>query len=366
MTISIDFSDIGKSKWDRVWVLRATKTTRLVFLARLIDDNQKDPEATVKGVLAYQRKLPGKPWEAPETINLAALKGGEGVRLDLDSAETRAFYKYLQERYGDDKSANLGRSLGEVSGASIEDLTSILVAGSTEMKDALGKLLSWATKLEDLEEVADQLAGLDQASLANLQAAVQLRTLIALRDQWDQNQDSDDEEFWQRQIASSPILLQQIFEAPVTVVKGKAYVGGKNVSNDGGKLADFLLKNSITQNLCLVEIKTPGSHLLGAEYRSGVFPLSREVMGAISQVLTYRDDLNKEFFALARRSKIDMESFDPCCVVVVGSAEKRLTSEERRRSFELARAQMRDVRIVTFDELYARLQSLIDLLRKAP
>ncbi len=314
-SINVDFSGLD-DRWRPTWVLRETSTTRLVFLAEFIHDNAKDAEANVKGTFAFQRKKPSQPWESPESINLASLKAGEGVKLAIDSAATRKLYDHLQKRYGDDTSLGLGKALEALVGSLASDWQAILLSENSGARQAFGKLLKWATQLDDLEQVANQLADLDQASLANLQAAVQLRALTSLRDEWHDNWTCQDEEFWQKQIASSPILLQQIFEAPVTIVKEKAYVGGKSVFDDRGKLVDFLLKNSVTHNVSLVEIKTPATPLLGSKYRTGVFPLSGEVMGAVAQVLTYRDSLSKEFRTLVGNSGGGFDCFEPCCVII--------------------------------------------------
>ena len=360
----MNFSGVG-DRWKATWVLRETSKTRITFDAEFIHDNAKDAEANVKGAFFFQKKNPSQSWEAPEkTITLASLKAGEGARLPLDSAETRAFYHHLQRRYGDDTSLGLGKALEALGGASTEDLRAILLDENSGARRAFGKLLKWATELDDLEKVAEQLSGLDQASLVNLQAAVQLRTLISLRDEWYANWENQDEEFWQKQIASSPILLQLVFEAPVAIVKEKAYVGGKSVFDSRGKIVDFLLKNSLTHNVSLVEIKTPATPLLGSKYRTGVFPLSGDLMGAVAQVLTYRDSLSKEFRTLSANSGGDFDCFEPCCVVIAGHASKALLDEDRRRSFELARTQMRDVKIVSYDELYSRLEGLVLLLQQ--
>ena len=75
-------------------------------------------------------------------------------------------------------------------------------------------------------------------------------------------------------------VLEQVFSWPVTIVNEKAYVGGKAVDNKGGGLVDFLVKNQLTNNVALIEIKTPGTELLSKnEYRNGVYNLSEELTG---------------------------------------------------------------------------------------
>lgn len=83
-------------------------------------------------------------------------------------------------------------------------------------------------------------------------------------------------------------------------MKGKAYVGGKSVLNTGGNIVDFLVKNYLTNNAALVEIKTPGTRLLGRLYRSGVYNPSDELSGSLMQVLNYRSSLQRDFYPLER------------------------------------------------------------------
>ena len=69
-------------------------------------------------------------------------------------------------------------------------------------------------------------------------------------------------------------------------------------------MVDFLAAAESTDAVVLIEIKTPQTKLLGPEYRSGVFPLSVSLSGAIAQALRYRQSLMREFNSImAERSK---------------------------------------------------------------
>ena len=94
---------------------------------------------------------------------------------------------------------------------------------------------------------------------------------------WKQNQDNSDEDFWQRTLSDNSFVLSQMFANPVIIIKGKAYVGGKSITNTGGSIVDFLAKNDITNDAVLIEIKTPTTKLLGNKYRDGVYPISSEL-----------------------------------------------------------------------------------------
>jgi hypothetical protein len=115
---------------------------------------------------------------------------------------------------------------------------------------------------------------------------------------WTANHDNDSEEFWQNCIEQRAFLLQQLFSYPIVLVRGKAYVGGKRLDNRHGNVADFIGRAATTGRALIVEIKKPTTPLLGPEYRTDVYPPSRDVGGAISQVLHYKSTFQAEWLTL--------------------------------------------------------------------
>lgn len=180
---------------------------------------------------------------------------------------------------------------------------------------------------------------------------------------WQTNRQNADEEFWQQTLAANPLLLSQIFATPVISLRGKAYVGGKGIENSQGKVTDFLVANRLSENVALIEIKTPKARLLGPEYRAGVYAVSPDLSDAIVQVATQRDALLKEYYALSAKSETSFAAFSPHGFVIAGDFQGELTSPSQRQSFELFRQGLRDVQIVTFDELFARLEALLQSLQ---
>src|SRR5207247_6782327 len=84
-TITINTTSSDSAKCAAV-VLRETTTTRLVFKPELVN-NQQDLNKPLKGILVHQRKKPNDEWEDCDSINLATLKAGDGVKLDLNCEE---------------------------------------------------------------------------------------------------------------------------------------------------------------------------------------------------------------------------------------------------------------------------------------
>lgn len=177
---------------------------------------------------------------------------------------------------------------------------------------------------------------------------------------WDANQKQGDEEFWQLTLSEHSYVLSQVFAVPVVFVGEKAYVGGMRVDRSEAKFVDYLFSAESSRESLLVEIKTPLSKLLGTQYRSGVYAPSAELSGAIVQVLTYRAELVKNLQTVTNGSMIQLQAFAPKCVLVIGNAHEELNSPEKRRSFELFRASS-DVEIVTYDELFRKVEILAQL-----
>ncbi len=148
-------------------------------------------------------------------------------------------------------------------------------------------------------------------------------------------------------------VLSNILSVPVAILKDKAYVGGKDYKDTGGRIADFLYSNKFTKNVCVIEIKTPLKKIIDAKtpYRKpDVFSLGKELTGGIVQVLDQKDNLQKDFYKLSQGD--EFKSFNPKVLLVIGRISS-LTSEQLK-SFELFRGNIKDVEVVTFDELNER------------
>jgi hypothetical protein len=169
------------------------------------------------------------------------------------------------------------------------------------------------------------------------------------------------ESHWQKLLDENPFILNMAFGIPVIKVQGQASVGGLKVSGAGIKIADFLVKNSITNNAAIVEIKTPATKLINPKgYRGGVFSPSYELSGAINQILDQIFIFQKEINNLKASSReYALESYSVAGVLIAGTS---LTDPDEQKSFELYRGNSKSVQIVTFDELLRKLRDLHSFL----
>jgi hypothetical protein len=179
---------------------------------------------------------------------------------------------------------------------------------------------------------------------------------------WGGNRENKDEEFWQLTLTEHSYVLSQVFAVPVVFIKEKAYVGGMNLERSDAKFVDYLFSAESSTEAILIEIKTPVSKLLGSEYRKGVYSPSGELSGAVVQVLTYRSELVRDLEGVTRGTPHALKAFRPRCVLIAGDAEKQLNDDDSRRSFELFRSSC-EVEIITFDELFRKVEILAELFR---
>jgi hypothetical protein len=151
--------------------------------------------------------------------------------------------------------------------------------------------------------------------------------------------------------------------ADIVQIGDKCYVGGKAWTNTDGSIIDFLYASRATANVTLVEIKTPATRLIGSEYRSAVFAPSSALAGSVVQAWSYRDNLLKNYYALAYKGgEVSVEAFCPQCLVIIGNSQVEFLHTAKKRSFDLFRNSLAQTVIVTFDELFSKVASIVDLL----
>src|SRR5262249_10903944 len=151
---------------------------------------------------------------------------------------------------------------------------------------------------------------------------------------------------------------------PFLIVRGQAYVGGKRIDNRGGNVVDFLYANAVTGNAALVEIKTPGTLLLEQkQYRNNTYCAYRELTAAVQQLLVARDSLARTYASLVGEDEApEYRSFSPKALLIIGDTASIPANPTARRSFELYRNSLRDIDVITFDELGEKIQRLVELL----
>lgn len=139
-----------------------------------------------------------------------------------------------------------------------------------------------------------------------------------------------------------------------------------NIDRKNAKLVDFLFANESSQETVLIEIKTPVAKLLGSRYR-GTYRPSAELSGAILQALDYKRTTIKNLGSIVAGTSYKISALSPKCVVIIGNGRLELDNDAKRDAFELFRSNSRDVEVVTYDELFRKIEvlaTLFSLIRK--
>jgi len=345
--------------------LRSGDRVRLLFRPELVD-NRANELASVRGTFVYQKKLTNGRWTDADRIPLSSLKSGEGFQLTLAAGELFTLFQEVVPLYrfyrkegvpsGAHDLLKVRRDVSQMLSGAEHDLADFLVAHPDNPTNTLRALLHWISRQENVGGLVSE--GDDLPELNSLLGLANLHSILK---EWNENADSADEDFWQGLFSRHTYVLSQVFSYPVIFIKGKAYAGGKDLTNAGGNVVDFLFKTESSGAAVLIEIKTPKAQLLGSKYRDGAYPPSSELGGAISQVLEYSETLSAEFHSLnTPDSRITLSQ--PYSLIIIGNAAKELTDDAKCRSFERFRERMTGVRVLTFDEVFRRIEGLISLL----
>lgn len=202
----------------------------------------------------------------------------------------------------------------------------------------------------------------DPAELLGLAREIEVVTLEALLERLKARLEKNlDEAAWQAFFVDNPFILRLAFGLPIMLFREQVTVGGRRFSGKGEKISDFAVK-AASGNLSLIEIKTPKTALLEARaYRGDLYAPSRELAGAINQILDQRYHLQKSIANLKEASRVyDVESYAIQGLVIAG----RMPSDSTRlKSLELFRNGLKSVTVITFDELVEKLKHLLEVLR---
>jgi hypothetical protein len=142
-------------------------------------------------------------------------------------------------------------------------------------------------------------------------------------------------------------------------------VRGSSIAGAAGKRADAVLRTAgALSAIVLVEIKHPGSQLLGKEYRSDCWSIGNEVAGGVAQcqaTAAWAKENLTPSLKIRDAEGFNVDSVQVCrprSILVAGSLEQFKRNGNLNRpmyeSFERFHRSVRDPEIVTFDEMYER------------
>jgi hypothetical protein len=175
---------------------------------------------------------------------------------------------------------------------------------------------------------------------------------------------------WQKFFKANTFALKQIFAAPVTFYGEQVHVRSPDMRGAGSQIADFVLFNTLTRSMVIVEIKTPSAALVAKnKYRGAsgaeVYPPDKELSGAIAQLQAQMESARSDFDQIARRTP----GASPLVTKVVTGAVIAGTlgamDQLRMDSFLRYRNGLHGIQVITFDEVLDRLRALQTMLKES-
>lgn len=361
-------------------VLSSTERFRFRFMPMLVD-NQNNPEQSVRGKLLLERKPKNEKYfptdsVAPcEKVTRGSAKNGDWVEIELHSEETYNLFIGLKKLYdlsgcmngipfGSARFAQIDSSFSSFLEVIQNDPSAARMIGEPQNFELIKILLQLITQTSSHESLKNSLSSLANENLQALTTSASLEGLKRVEALMRENLDNGKEEFWQQKVFNeNQWVLAQIFSCPCTIYAQKAFVGGKSLDNKGGNVCDFIYRNKMTQNVALIEIKTPCTEIVGKPYRE-TYSMSLDMSGAVNQVLNYRDELQKNFSTLTRdlEEADTVRAFSPKCVVVIGKIST--LNAKQQKAFELYRSSFNNLTIITFDELHQKICDLMSVFKE--
>jgi hypothetical protein len=348
-------------------IIEETGTTRKVLIVDL-NDRKKDIGETVGITIVHQRKKGKSEWESVKSIPLSSLKGGDGVKLNLDSKTTRKVYEELTKLYALVDKEGVTYGISDFTIASADEIIRV----SKDRKTIIERLLAenhadefWHELIGSNPDLATRL------SIARIQTN-RVRALETFKENLDGK--NADESFWQSFFTENAWIFGYGLNYQfLHLLNDQPDYGGRNYTGMGSQKGDFLMHTKADVRFTvLVEIKTPETKLLSYNKdaprkvknpRNDVWLLSSDLLGAISQIQvnarTWTIDSQKaENVRPLEHSNI--YTVEPKGILIIGNTKELNRNEGVVSCFETFRRNIVNPEILTFDELYERAKFIVN------
>jgi Domain of unknown function (DUF4263) len=318
--------------------------------------NSKDPDATVEITLHHQRRRKTKDGWADEPFLLYNLKANQAIRLPLDSAETLALYRHLQDLFAiGAEGVPAGRRSLQVHDAeaivATGDLAELLRAlvekhGEKSVAASVGALLPDPVEVLALKREFDKRSA----------ALTEFETHLA----WDDWSELE----WQTFFRANDWIFGHGLEYHFLISQeSEPSYGGEDFTGKGDERGDELMSTAGDWRFAvLVELKTPGAELIGTtRYRNGAWSIGADLSGGVAQVqancerAVKSSELKKNVRFLDARK---MEMTDPKGILLIGKTGD-LDNDEKRATFHRFRRNLWNPQVITYDELLAQARFLV-------
>jgi hypothetical protein len=350
---SVQVKDIPLSPEQDADTARTRKVARITLV-----NNKQDASLPVTVTIVHQRRHKANlPWQDVDAFDMRTMKAGEEVRLDLSCAETSALYKALQDSY-----------LMTREGLPV-DIPRLRVVDPEAVYIAQGKQRETILRL--LEQEGEQFwAAVEDLKPGLIETIARAKThetrSNAVKD-FEQHLAADDwsEGDWEKFFRANKWIFGHSLDYRfLSEIEEQPHYGGTDVSGKGAQRGDFLMASeAATRFTVLVELKKPGSELLGSQtYRNGAYELGKELTGGVSQAQTNCRTWAREGSLQPKNMEMlkarNITTAEPKGFLVIGHTSQ-LDNTDKKVTFELFRRNLHNPEIITYDELLERARYLV-------
>lgn len=326
-------------------VLREWDFSRLVFKPMLVE-NENNPTNNIRWYFVYQKKKKSEEWNDIKEETLSKLKSWEWYQLELRSEELSKLISHLNSHI------DLFNQYG------IQDWKQTFISSQN-----IDKTLIELWDINNKNIVQSAFTNLDKTSLLNIENLISITKFKNIINEFEKNvSNSQEKNFWQPFFKRENWILSQIFSTPYIYFEDEMYLWWKIFKNQGWVITDFSYINSKTDSISLIEIKEPTASLVSnSEYRwegkHSLYSLHWDLSWAITQCLNQKNTFLNNFHNI---SDWDFFSYNTRSILIIWNLWS--LDETKKKSFELQRWNMKDVEIVTFDELLEKIKIMYNLL----
>lgn len=333
---------------------------RLVLKVSAVDD-PPTAGATLSATFVYQhRRKADEDW-SEENFNLATLRAGLEVRMELHSAETLRIFEELGRLYA---ATGVGVRYGRYS-VTVSDADQTVAVVSREVADQIQDLLE-AEGPGIFETIAKMRP--DLATWAALVEEHRQRAsdLAEFEEHLNEDPPTWNEHNWRAFFQRAAWIFGHGLDY-VFLVDEEAEVdyGGRDFGGGGGERGDVLARTAGQFRFAvLVELKRPDTDLISGpkSYRNGAWRIGPEVAGGVAQLQANCERIRT---AADERENVrwlderDVTVADPQAILVVGNTGQ-LQDDAQRASFHRFRRNLWNPTVLTYDELFERARFLVD------
>ena len=344
-------------------ILLETPLTRRVFKPYLNDTKISTGE-TVSGWLVHQkRKSKNDEWEDVCEDSLKSLRSGEGMKIKIDSSQLKILYDELTVLYEYSRKG-IPRHQETIT---ILKNTSNLINVPQSRKHIILELL----KQNFGDEIWEELLSKEPDLCTKLSYAKIQSDRKKILDEFEINLTKDfPEKFWQKFFEDNTWIFGYGLDYRfLKILQREAYVSTNDLDGKNNSIVDFLL--GCSNFTVLVEIKKPNTSLFNqstsGKNRSDSWKLSNTFVDSISQILAQKSNWiikSQQNNYNDENELITQETINPKAILIIGNASEFSGSDRinniKRKTFELFRRSLKDIEVITFDELFERAKFIVN------